>query len=419
MNEPIRDEELDGLFGPTLGGFSGLVLAVSGGSDSTALLHLVARWLALPGGIGRRGIVATFDHGLRAQSAGEAAWVADRAAELGLQHRTLIWEGPKPRTGLQSAARKARYEALTTLAIEWCGTLTPTAIVTAHHVEDQAETVLMRLARGSGVDGLAGMAPVRWIVDGTLAVARPLLWLSKSRLVATLHAAGAAWCEDPSNENVAFERVRLRQAAAVLAELGVTAESIGHSARRVARARRALEMAVVAAERRVLELNEGAFATLSRRRFAHLAEELRVRILSRVLFAYGGQDVPPGLAQVEGLAAQLVRGRPGLRTTLGGCLVGLERSQIVVNREPGRGPLPVVAILPGGTVLWDRRFRIMLPPSAKTEVRITSLGPDSARELVARTPGLPMAAATTLPLGWRGDSSGLTVEFVYPRTEWT
>src|SRR5262249_29823831 len=144
--------------------------------------------------------VATVDHGLRPGSDREAAWVAARASELGLPHRVLPWVGPKPRTGRQDAARRARYALLA----EHAGRLPPpVAIVVAHHLDDQAETLLMRLGRGSGLDGLAGMKPVRphagddeypRLPDGAdIRIVRPFLAITKARLVATLRDRGLDW----------------------------------------------------------------------------------------------------------------------------------------------------------------------------------------------------------------------------------
>ena len=180
-----------------------------------ALMHLARRWLDLthrsPAGFA----VATIDHGLRAESKDEAAFVASAAQALDFKHTTIAWEGEKPKTGIQAAARRARYDLLASA----CRAGAKACVVTAHTEDDQAETVLMRLRRGSGVDGLAGMDAVsEW--DG-VAVVRPLLSFSKARLLAYLRASSVPFVRDPSNENPAFERVRLRRAAKALAAAGI------------------------------------------------------------------------------------------------------------------------------------------------------------------------------------------------------
>lgn len=429
MDEPICDDELGGLFDGSLGRFRVLVLAVSGGADSTALLHLVARWLARSAN--RRPVVlaATFDHGLRTESGAEAAWVADQARALGLTHRTLVWSGLKPKSGVQAAARKARYDALGVLANDIMGETVPAAVVTAHHLEDQAETVLMRMARGSGLDGLSGMAAVRWLEAGRVAIVRPLLGVGKDRLRATLEAGGLAWREDPSNQDPAFERIQVRRAMTTLAELGVTPQALGLVARRIARGRDAVDDMVVVAEKRVLTLNGGAFARLSRGGFKRLPEEVRVRILARVLFAFGGQDSPPQLSQVEALAGVLDSIGNGLRTTLGGCLVTATRHSLVVHREPGRG-MPVIVVGPGERAWWDRRFEVLVAARARRPVRIGGLSEKAAAAAADLVPGLSRVAATTLPSGWINhlrERSGpaprsealVHLSFTYPRVLWT
>ena len=170
-------------------------------------------------------IVLTVDHGLRRESAEEAAWVGHEAARLGFEHATLVWAGPKPASGLQAAARAARYSLMSNfLDREARDGRVPVkrSIVTAHHADDQAETFLMRLARGSGLDGLSGMRPTEVIAadDRSYTILRPLLEVPKARLVATLEARGLTWREDPSNAVQDFERVRVREALELIERPG-------------------------------------------------------------------------------------------------------------------------------------------------------------------------------------------------------
>ncbi len=155
--------------------FSSAVLAVSGGPDSVALMHLARRWAKLTGRDPASLAVVTVDHGLRSESASEAAFVAGEARALGLAHHTLPWAGEKPKTGIQAAARQARYDLLA----EYCAQRSIGCVAVAHTADDQAETFLMRLRRGSGVDGLAAMAAVS--ERGAITLVRPLLSFSKAR----------------------------------------------------------------------------------------------------------------------------------------------------------------------------------------------------------------------------------------------
>jgi len=206
--QAFRGEEATALF-RGLENLRGLVLAVSGGSDSTALLVMAARWAKQLKKRRPKLLAVTIDHGLRAESAREAAAVKRLARELGVPHRTLSWRGNKPKTGLQETARLARYVLLAQAALREGYE----HVLTAHTLDDQAETVLFRLARGSGVTGLAGMAyasPLPAGRQGTIFLVRPLLHVAKSRLVATLKAAGVGHDYDPSNSDPRFTRTRLR-----------------------------------------------------------------------------------------------------------------------------------------------------------------------------------------------------------------
>ncbi|MEQ8968446.1 MAG: tRNA lysidine(34) synthetase TilS, partial [Azospirillaceae bacterium] len=178
-----------------------LAVGLSGGPDSTALVLLADAWARARGGSVLALIV---DHGLRPESAGEAAAVADRMARLGIEARILTRAGPPPAAGVQAAARAARHALLQTACREY-GIL---HLLLAHTLDDQAETVLLRLAAGSGPDGLAGMAAVR---EGREArVLRPLLGWPKTRLVALCREAGVATVADPGNRDPRFARPRLR-----------------------------------------------------------------------------------------------------------------------------------------------------------------------------------------------------------------
>ena len=237
-DQALRDDEAGALFFG-LENSRGLILAVSGGADSTALLVLAARWakrLKHPPKL----VAVTIDHGLRAEAAREAAAVRRLARRLGVAHRTLRWQGRKPGTGLQEAARNARYRLLAQAAAS-AGYV---HILTAHTMDDKAETVLFRLARGSGLVGLSGMAPVAPLPlgeDRTVFLLRPLLRVPKARLLATLQAEGIAHSEDPSNRDPRFTRVRLRSLMPDLAREGLSAPGLSRFAARMRRADGAYE----------------------------------------------------------------------------------------------------------------------------------------------------------------------------------
>src|SRR5258705_10089588 len=218
-----------------------IVLAVSGGPDSIALMWLAARWRrALARG--PRLIAVTVDHGLRPGAAAEAREVKRLARSVDLPHRTLRWTGPKPRTGLPAAARAARYRLLAQAARSGGAT----HILTAHTRDDQAETLLMRMLRGSGIAGLAAMT--RESERDGLVLARPFLDISKSQLIATLDKAKLGFADDPSNRDTSFTRPRLRTLMPVLAAEGGDTRNLVRLASRLARANAAGEVLVDGAQ---------------------------------------------------------------------------------------------------------------------------------------------------------------------------
>ena len=381
-----------------------MILAVSGGADSMAMLHLAAYWAKRHPKKGRKLIAATVDHGLRAQSAREAQWVGEQARAMGIVHEILTWEGGKPSTGVQDAAREARYRLLLELAQRYRPS-GPVAVVTAHTEDDQAETFLMRLARGSGLDGLAAMSASRPLDRDTgCQLVRPLLAIPGARLRATLRAAGLSWLEDPSNDCDRFERVRLRQARAALAALGLAPEKIALSARRLERARAALDAAAQRLQTDArLDLHGGTYASLDARTFAGAPEEIRVRLLARLIAAFGGQSGPARLAKLESLLARL--DEPEFRpTTLGGAIVQRHAGEILVHREPGRVALPEIELSPGEAAVWDLRFRVAADPELAAPVTVAPLGRSGfakLRQQLGRDPKIPARAAATLPAFWQ------------------
>ncbi|MDI4664897.1 tRNA lysidine(34) synthetase TilS [Xanthobacter autotrophicus] len=331
---PVEDSALDALFA-SFAHHPRILIAVSGGPDSTALLHLARRWRA-ERETGPDLVAATVDHGLRADAAREAADVAVLAARLGVPHRILVWQGAKPAHGIQEAAREARYGLLAAAAHE----AGATAIALAHTRDDQAETVLFRLARGSGLSGLAGMRGDA--VRHGLVLLRPFLEVPKAQLVATLEAAGLAFACDPANLDPRFARPRLRAMAQALAGEGLDARRLATLARRAARADQALEAATDAAEATLhRSAPEGAEGTsvLDAAAFATLPDEIGLRLLARAI-GRAATEGPVELAKLEALfdALKEAMGAPSalFRRTLAGAQVSLRRGALHVSAAPPR-----------------------------------------------------------------------------------
>lgn len=386
-----------------LGGFEprpAVAVGVSGGADSLALALLLRDWAGVRGG---SVLALTVDHRLRPESGAEAEQVAAWMAQRGIPHAVIPWIGEKPASGIQDGAREARRRLLA----ERCRDEGLLHLALAHHRDDQAETVLLRLARGSGPDGLAGMPAVRY--EGAVRVIRPLLALPHSRLVATCRAAGQSWLEDPSNLNPAFGRGRLRAAATVLAAEGLTAERLADTAARCASFRAHLDTETAQLLAEAAELRPEGWALVDEEVLRAAPVELGRRALARLLTTVGGGSHAPRLEAVDRLYGVLfdAGGRwDGGGRTLGGCVVLRRRGALVVAREPAAA-VDCLALAPGREVLWDGRFTVSLAADVPDGLSVARLGDEGWRKIAAAWPktalsDLPVPVREALP-ALRGD----------------
>jgi len=363
-----------------------LAVAVSGGPDSMALVLLADRWARERGG---RGTALTVDHQLRPEAAAEAVQVAQWLGRRGIAHVTLAGAELLPRGDVQAEARALRYRLLE----GWCADAGVLHLLTAHHQDDQAETLLLRLARGSGLDGLTGMSAV--VERAQCRVLRPLLPVPRARLGATLAAGGQDWIEDPSNRNSAYARVRLRDSAALLAAEGLTGERLAATAGRLGRARAALEAAVAAVLVCAVRLDPAGFAWLDAAALKAAPEEIGLRGLAALLATIAGAAQPPRLNSLERLYRLLPDGIAGGQT-LGGCRVLPRRGGVLVCRELSAAA-PDVAVMPGAATFWDGRFRLTLPRTAPDGLSLGALGAAAVPEPARSAARFPAAVRPSLP----------------------
>jgi tRNA(Ile)-lysidine synthase len=382
LSRPIfPDDEINELFAP-VAGEPHIALAVSGGSDSLALMHLAASWVKETEGRITRLTALTVDHGLRAESTAEAQTTGDWARSLGLDHVVLSWEGPKPSTGLQAAAREARYRMMG----EWCQAQSIKVLAVAHTIDDQAETVLMRLKRGAGVEGLGGIEQTAH--HHGITVFRPLLGISRERLRRYLNSVGQAWIEDPSNQNERFERIRVRKA---LAGSGLEAAALALSAKRVRRAWEAILGVTRLFLNDAVRHHEEGFGEIALADLAAQSEEIRIRALWSLVSRYGDQGFTE-LSQIENLAHWVDRGE-GQARTLGGCRIHRRKAMLIFGREPGRISRDPVAVPGSGRLRWDNRFNIeAVGLHAGLAVVPAAAAPD-----IERRPSLPAFVQASLP----------------------
>jgi len=367
---------------PTIG------VAVSGGSDSTALLMLAVREGA------KRGLVVeavTLDHRLRPEAADEARAVSRLCARLGVHHDILTWQHDGPVGNLQAAARAARRRLIS----DWARQRGVGVVALGHTMDDQAETFLMRLQRGSGVDGLAAMSARRralgidWI--------RPLLGMRRAQLRGFLMAEGIEWADDPSNENPAYGRVRARRALAVLEGLGLTVEGITKTTARLQMSRAALEDATETAARRMATVSRAGSVSLEMPALARLPTDIRRRLFAHALMWVGGAPYRPRLSA---LIAALEATAGGRRRTLAGCLITPHARGGTV--EIGREPAAVAAMTAPLDALWDGRWRFAGGSGAPSGLYLGALGEAGLRECAQwRETGLGRAALLASPALWR------------------
>lgn len=302
-------------------------IAVSGGPDSMALCRLAHAWAASNGA---KVVGLTVDHQLRTEAQAEAHSVNGWLADFGMSHEVLTWtEGVKIKhldRSPQADARDARFGLL----CHWCKANGIEALMTAHHADDQAETFLYRLIRGSGVDGLAAIAAETNRNDVRLL--RPLLGFPKADLVATCEDSGQAWVSDPSNDHDAFARVRLRKIMAALEGEGLERDRILKTVSHMQRAKAAIDCTVDAyMEAESIQSHSGS-VHLNLEALLALPNEVALRVLARCLAQVSGAIYPPRFDSLEGLYQALGTTLWSDRT-LHGCQIRLKGAQIVVSLE--------------------------------------------------------------------------------------
>jgi tRNA(Ile)-lysidine synthase len=386
-----------------LGGFEArplIAVAVSGGPDSLALILLAERWARQRGG---GAWALTVDHGLRPESAAEARTLAGWLAARTIPHEILVWAGDKPTSGIQEAARDARYRLLG----EWCRAHGCLHLLTAHHREDQVETHLIRRRAGSGIDGLAGMSAVRELSGCRLV--RPLLSVPQARLLAVLKEAGQPFLRDPSNLNPAFERARLR--AAPDFPDGARLDDVVAELRACAHQRIAREHSLDRLLAHAVALHPAGFGALDPAVLVTADCESAERLLGRVAACVGAARYPPRRARLARLRIGLAA-RPDRARTLGLCRFVPWRGRLLVLRELSAASAPAY-LEPGAHLRWDRRFFVELAPTAPCGFTLGYLGgrgaPAAERitdpAMDRRGRDLPRLVFSVLPALW--DEEGL------------
>ncbi|MDH3234445.1 MAG: tRNA lysidine(34) synthetase TilS [Alphaproteobacteria bacterium] len=392
-----------------------LAVAVSGGADSMALALLARRWTQ---GHHGKATAVSVDHGLRPGSAAEARTVGAWCRALGCAHVTLTWAGDKPASGIQSAARAARYALLG----DWCHKNGVLHLLTAHHLEDQAETVLLRLGRGSGPEGLAAMPAIAEAPHYRLL--RPLLGTAKPALIATLEAAGQQWLEDPSNLDPAHTRTRLRQFSRRLEQAGVPADDLAAAATDHGLARARSDDAVAELLAASATLHPEGWCALDAARLAGAEPDLMRRALARVIVTVAGRRYPPRGARLDRVCQDLRGGTLRAARTLGGCRIVPKHKSLLVCREPVAAQQRI-SIAGSGPIRWDNRFTLTLsgaPQPAEPILNVARLGRAGWAALTAdrpelRSSAIPAPVRPSLPALWAGEALLAVPHLGYRRSD--
>ncbi|MEH6526634.1 MAG: tRNA lysidine(34) synthetase TilS [Sneathiella sp.] len=395
------NQKLDSLF--ALSQHKRLAIAVSGGSDSIALTLLARNWAS------ERAVdlvILTVDHGLRPAAKQEAVTVGTWIKSLGLPHKTLVWTGPHPASGIQSAAREARYQ----LMAAHCQAENIQALLLGHQLEDQLETFLMRFSKGSGLEGLASMQEDSQQFG--IRLIRPLLGFKRQVLRDFLNEKKQPWLEDPSNDNRQYTRTHVGPILSDLQALpGSSLETIGLSVERVSRASDALQEITTERFNTLCRLSPYGFVMFPSEAVLNCPKEIGIRLLSRAISTVRGEQIPIKLQSLENIYIRLFETELSVSETISGVQISKSVKGWLVCREPGRSGLPEIPLAGKTETLWDDRFYVIDTADEKDRdplLTIKRIGPIGWRYLKAENSGkdvakLPAKVRNNLPAVWLGE----------------
>jgi tRNA(Ile)-lysidine synthase len=376
-SSPLTCQEFSDLMaGLSFDRLENIAVAVSGGGDSMALVLLLERWcknnnVSLT--------ILTVDHGLRLASNDEALRVAGWLSSLTVTHHILKWEGDKPTSNIQSAARNARYQ----LMGNFCADKNIKYLFLAHHMDDQAETFLLRLFRGSGVDGLSAMDSMSVLpVSGNdTIVVRPLLNIAKDRLLETLKVAGQEWIFDPSNNNENFARVKVRALLEQSNIDGLNSEKLSKTAQKMNRVRSLLDDLTTQAESDYVSVHPLGYAKLDKSFVETLHEEIALRLLVKIVKHISGGDYAPRYEKLLSLYNNIKSGNFSGQTLMG-CLIFCNKTREIVFVRELSAVHSGIEITDEKQHLWDNRFYVN---GNKFQGRVVAFSKDILQRITKET----------------------------------
>lgn len=376
-----------------------LAVAVSGGADSVALLHLTNGWAKERGG---KVIALTVNHNLRPEAVQEAAQVNKWCESHGIEQHILCWQSPSPvHSSIQENARIARYQ----LMIRWCNDNNVLHLLTAHHRDDQVETMFFRLARGSGLDGLSSMS-VQNVVDG-VRLLRPLLAIPKSSLVEYLGEEKQKWLEDPSNQNPLYARVHIRQ------QLTHAENNIDLKQRsivvinKLGKFRNLLENNLVSQMTNCISVYSQGYAAINLTEFNKLDNVITLKAIAALICNLSGSEHPPRTHKLQEMNSLIRNGQLRTKYCIGGLLFEPVKEQNILVYRENKAIEEAITLEPGIAAFWDKRFVIKISSDVKNSspMRVQALGSNglaevrkNAKHLLKSTP--PDRIIRTFPSIW-------------------
>ena len=389
---PLTDSRVCGLFLSYIN-HDRIALAVSGGRDSMALMYLVYRWKAHLA-LNIKIEVLTVDHNLRKAAQDECRFVQKIAKNYGFRHKVLTWQHGHIETSIQEKARNARYQ----LMLDYAREENIDTILTAHTSDDNIETFIMRLAKGSGLDGLKSINKIRH-EDG-IQIERPLLSLSRSITTEILRSMGNEWVDDPTNDDESFERVKIRNNISSLSSFNISSSNLTKTIQRLARAHESISFFTDLLSQELVELSELGYADVNFDKLRNYPKEIILRVFAKALTDINGGTV--SLSSLEAVFAELIKTERS--KTLNGCQIIPQKNKYVIVRE-NRGINPV-EIKINERISWDGRFDVHLKSYNKTNIVIDQIGnADDLRKMIDGTyfQSIPKYVLRTLPGGFIKD----------------
>ena len=375
-----------------------IALAVSGGPDSTAMMQIAALSKKLKN---NNVTVIVVDHGLREESKNEANIVGQNAKLLGFKFKILKWDGVKPKTRIQEIARKTRYKLMTS----WCKKKGIEKLFLAHHLDDQVETFLMRLGKGSGVDGLAVMNYVTEI--SSLKLVRPFLEIPKTRFIKILSITNLEWISDPSNFSSDYKRSRIRKILPILSKEGINSKQIGLVIKRMRSAKDALNTQTNILLKKYLSNVDNVAYFLNKELLKDAKEkEILLRVLEKIFMNISGSIYPPRRNKLENIISWILKNNNIKAKTLTGVVVRKRKSELIFYREPDDCYKSVnIRPLTSRYSCWDDRF--FLKANKSNDLQIRALGDVGItilkEEKILKRQGfqnVPLSAWKTVPGVW-------------------